>query len=232
MRTNLTWGLAIGFFLTGNANGSALAEKHNSANGEKQITIFVYDFAQAEAKVLRKAEQAAADIFAKAGTSTIWVECPASDSAPRNSDCTNIVGPLKLILHVVRSSGAGSLRPNSDVFGISALGDHGEFGCDAWVFFDLIKDAALQERLSLPQILGSLIAHELGHLLLGPNSHSRDGLMRGRWPRAQLLMADCGELQFSDAERRTIQKAILVRGEAASTLTANNPPAQQQVDHP
>jgi hypothetical protein len=46
-------------------------------------------------------------------------------------------------------------------------------------------------------ILGHAMAHELGHLLLGTNSHSSDGLMRAQWNRGDLAEAARGNLLFS-----------------------------------
>jgi hypothetical protein len=81
---------------------------------------------------------------------------------------------------------ATKLRQTSDVFGLAAGTGEGEFPCDVWVFCDQVKELAVDKRLFLSQILGSVIARELGHLLLGANSHSRSGLMRAVWSREEL----------------------------------------------
>ena len=41
----------------------------------------------------------------------------------------------------------------------------------------------------MPVILGHAAAHEIGHLLLGSNSHSPFGLMRARWSGQDLQNA-------------------------------------------
>jgi hypothetical protein len=106
---------------------------------------------------------------------------------------------------------AKRLRQKNEVFGIAAEGGDGGFGCDAWVFYDQVKEAAVQTRLSLPQILGNVIAHELGHLLLGVHSHSGSGVMHARWSREELLAADLGELSFSNSERTRIRNSVIAR---------------------
>ena len=35
-------------------------------------------------------------------------------------------------------------------------------------------------------MLGCAIAHEVGHLLLGPSSHSAGGIMHGEWGSKEL----------------------------------------------
>jgi hypothetical protein len=57
----------------------------------------------------------------------------------------------------------------------------------------------------LPVILGCVIAHELGHLLLGSNSHSGSGIMQPRWERRQVRQAMTGDLLFTSAQAKRIQ---------------------------
>ena len=125
---------------------------------------------------------------------------------------------MKLTLRIMLKDAAVRLRLKGEVFGLAAEGGEGEFACDAWVFYDKINAAAEQTGLGLPQILGAVIAHELGHLLLGANSHSKIGLMRAHWSREVLLAADLGELGFSDAERDRIRNSILARSRSLNPI--------------
>lgn len=49
------------------------------------------------------------------------------------------------------------------------------------------------------------MAHELGHLLLGTNSHSVNGLMRAHWDWENLQAAQRGELLFLRPEAAQIR---------------------------
>lgn len=60
-------------------------------------------------------------------------------------------------------------------------------GVDASVFYRRVEEAAKKARVSNFQILGVAMAHEIGHLLLGSNSHSRIGIMRPHWKREELV---------------------------------------------
>ena len=53
-------------------------------------------------------------------------------------------------------------------------------------------------------ILGNVIAHEIGHILLGPGSHSETGIMSFPWGRKQLLDASRGLLLFTPEQARNI----------------------------
>jgi hypothetical protein len=56
-------------------------------------------------------------------------------------------------------------------------------------------------------VLGHVVAHELGHLLLGRGTHSAAGLMRAD---LDTNLAVQGRLLFTDAEARAIRAALEV----------------------
>lgn len=211
MNTRLAGGLALGFFLAGSSSQARQSSEVVSKDRDLQITIGVHNYAQVGSGVLLKAERATSQALRNAGISVVWLTCSTSEISPTDAGCANLVGPLRIDLHIESKPTAGRLRQKGDVFGIAAEGGEGEFGCDAWVFYDQVKDSATETGLSLPQILGGIIAHELGHLLLGANSHSRTGLMRAHWSREELLAADLGELGFSNPERERIRNSVIAR---------------------
>jgi hypothetical protein len=181
-----------------------------------QVRVRVRNYARVEPAILLEAEAAASLILKEAGAEAIWVPCFDGSEEPRDAACTDPLGPLDLIVNVLPVSMSQALHSNSDVFGLATEAGGQWFGYDAWIFYDPIKSFAAKKELSLAQLLGHILAHEMGHLLLGTNSHSRTGLMRGCWSDKDLLAADHGELFFSDAEGRRIQDAVLARWQAGS----------------
>ncbi len=59
----------------------------------------------------------------------------------------------------------------------------------------------LDQKVSTAEVLGHVIAHELGHLLLNTPGHSTHGIMHGEWnlPTFRTLSAVCC---FSRRSRR------------------------------
>ena len=57
-------------------------------------------------------------------------------------------------------------------------------------------------------MFGSVMAHELGHLLLGLNSHSVKGLMRARWGRDELQRMGMGTLLFLPEQGKRMRARI------------------------
>jgi len=78
----------------------------------------------------------------------------------------------------------------------------------AYIFYHQVEAQARQYDYSLPMILASAIAHEVGHLLLPDGRHSPEGLMRACWTRDDFHQADQGQLRFSK------EQAALIRGRA------------------
>jgi hypothetical protein len=79
------------------------------------------------------------------------------------------------------------------------------------VFYDRVEDFAVKHiaytHADTAQMLGHVIAHEIGHLLLNVQTHSASGIMRGRWDLWDVQNAIYGHLLF------TRQQAETIRGE-------------------
>jgi hypothetical protein len=71
-------------------------------------------------------------------------------------------------------------------------------------------------NVGLADILGGVVAHELGHLLLGSNSHGHTGIMRAHWEHEQLRSLAMGNLLF------TTEEAEHMRGKVIATRSANS----------
>jgi hypothetical protein len=64
-------------------------------------------------------------------------------------------------------------------------------------------------------LLGHVMAHEIGHLLLGVNSHANTGLMHVPWDRDQREKAYLGTLLFTNKEAEQIRHQAAARLRAA-----------------
>jgi hypothetical protein len=54
-------------------------------------------------------------------------------------------------------------------------------------------------------LLGHLMAHEIGHLLLGAGNHSPTGLMRARWQQQELELIRRRTLAFTSGQAESIR---------------------------
>ena len=60
--------------------------------------------------------------------------------------------------------------------------------------------------------MAHVMAHEIGHLLLGRDSHGRSGLMSADWSKAEQSQLIRGVLHSTDEERVMLRAAVAARG--------------------
>jgi len=108
----------------------------------------------------------------------------------------------------------------SIVCGFALLPVSGGFGVTANVFAERAKEMGGSTE-SLRMILGNLMAHELGHLLLGQSGHSVAGIMRAQWRTQELQRAVEGTLFFLPEQAQTIRAQVLARMINSGTLPAH-----------
>ncbi len=85
--------------------------------------------------------------------------------------------------------------------------------CFAQVFYHQVEELARSADVStdLDQILGHVIAHEIGHLLFGADSHSRTGIMKASWADGDLRSASRGILLFTPEQSDRMRAEVQVR---------------------
>ena len=91
-------------------------------------------------------------------------------------------------------------------------------GSYATVLMDPVEELACQQKLvSTGQILGHAMAHEIGHLVMGVNSHSTSGLMRAGWKANELRAMAERHLLFSKQEGERMRIRIAMYDDAVQS---------------
>lgn len=182
-----------------------------------EITISVHDYADVPTAWLSGAEDQAWKIFRRAGLETVWLNCSAKleevePSSCRFSDTTHLT--LKIIPRAVNVQ----VRDRLNVLGTSYPDEKG-VGYFAYVFYDRVQELAERRKLG-PALLANVMAHEIGHLLLGSNTHSLSGIMCAQWNYDQLRNVGEGVMSFLPSESRTIRDRLRARqSQAPETAT-------------
>jgi hypothetical protein len=142
------------------------------------LTIRVYNYAKVSAGKLRDAQNEASRIIGDTAVETVWLECPTSRrvSLPvpggGQQECSGEALGATVILRVLNRSDYDSATFNPEVFG------YADRPGVASVLYDRVAafadaDGDMNEAAV---ILGDAMTHEIGHLLLGPRTHSSTGL--------------------------------------------------------
>ena len=130
------------------------------------ITILVNSVPGVPIDVLLRAKAETARIYADAGVRLAWSD--PSRTLPR------------LTVMIVSNPDAWPKRVAASALGAAPGTDEG-MGRLAYAFYDRIGATAQQYRTDVGKLLGYVMAHELGHILLAGGSHSPTGIMSDRW---------------------------------------------------
>jgi hypothetical protein len=163
-----------------------------------QVVVTVYNDARISSDLITQAEQRAAEIFWRAALEVIWVNCTALNGA-RDAACAQVEGSNPFVLRIIPRVASST---SAAAFGVAFLAKDGT-GRYADVFWQRVQELHENSNVGVAGILGSVMAHEIGHLLLGSNAHSVSGIMRAHWEAAELRRINMGALLFlTDQEVR------------------------------
>jgi hypothetical protein len=157
------------------------------------IRVLLHDDVGVPADVLQRAKRDAALIYARSSLTLEWIDDPW-------------VTPSPLIVRITAKP-IGLKSRNRAVVGI-APGSREKRGRLAFVFFERIQEFSEALALDVALMLGHVMAHELGHLLLPYDAHSLTGVMSRAWDPAQARSATAGTLTFNPAEARLIRERL------------------------
>lgn len=165
-----------------------------------RVTIRVYGSDGIARETSELALQEAAFILAQARVDTEWRDCahPAAHGA-----CATPVDGRELLVRLSRAPAnehSGRRRP----LGYSLIDTVAGRGQLATIYLDRVEWLALQGGVARGVLLGRAIAHEVGHLMLGSQDHSEDGLMRALWTASELARNTPADWLFSPVSQGRI----------------------------
>ena len=180
-----------------------------------RITLRIYNYADVPADILSRAEQQMDRVYDRFGVGIERLYCPTSSEELRsNRVCSGRLGPNHLVIKLLSDSMSKRYGFRRGIFGIASHGTAGAPGTHVSLFYARVLDLAYYGGVGTgfedaqAIVLGHMMAHEVGHLLLGPNSHSSKGVMRFPWNRKTLLEMERGRLRFTAQEQSRIRSEL------------------------
>ena len=198
-------------FVVGIATGAGAMAAPAEAQSPPTLVITVENHANVDALELKAGLELARRLYRLAGVRTEWpvTKRPVIAPAP---------GPDNAWITVVLlGRGMSSLGTKPSVLGVAP-----PMPADArrhvFIFAQRVEMFGKRHDLSLARVLGHVIAHEIGHVLMPGAGHTKGGVMQAVTP-AKALSAGAAPLLFTTAENHAIHDFISNRLNARQALS-------------
>ena len=120
--------------------------------------------------VLVRAQSETARIYAAVGVRLEWTGQPA-------------LPPV--VVMIISDSNLEGQAVAANALGTAPAADEGT-GRVAYAFYVRLQALAQRHGIDVAKVLGIVMAHEIGHLLLARGAHSSAGIMSGRWGKFEI----------------------------------------------
>jgi len=169
--------IAFGFSI------AAASVSASDLGAAEPLGVAVCNVAQVPDILMRAAQQVADEVYLDVGIELNWAdhECQSGDGLFGVNITTRDMAGIAVSDHTIGFAESGTRH--------------------ATVLYDRIKKFARRYHINCGVMLGYAIAHELGHLLLPPKSHSVRGVMR---EAIDLQSASERQLRFTPEQRTLI----------------------------
>jgi hypothetical protein len=168
----------VGAFVSMSSNALTAAEEPRAT-----ITVRVYQ-ATGLPSAFGKGALAEAEVVLRAARVDVqWRMC-TGETGEHSATCDATPEPSELLLRMIRTRPAR--QDTAAVLGDAVVDPCAGGGVLATVYVNRVVSLAKATRTDGAALLGRVTAHELGHLLMGTNSHRRSGLMRPSWTRDEV----------------------------------------------
>jgi hypothetical protein len=188
------------------------------------VTVRIHDYVHLPSASLARARQVVSRLYGKIGVRVDWlgvVQQGGGRRRPAAEGETPYV-PAQLTINILTPKMAARARVAEGVLGYAAVAHEGGMGRIAYVIYDRVRDIAASGPVNEVDLLGFVMAHEAGHLLLGPGSRSRTGIMQCHWDRRHMQRLDALAIGFSELQAVRIRDTIKYD---SPTLVAGHSPA-------
>ncbi len=181
-----------------------------SASGQ-QLGVSICNVGGVRQSVVATAKAETESVFRSARVGIVWVDCDETDEPPTRRIQKVFVIRLRTDI-TPRASGTLSLEEMGRAF----VSDDSR-GYMADTYLPPIQGTAQRYEADAGVLLGFVIAHELGHLILGAG-HTPDGIMRARWEGREVGALRQRWLRFNKSQASSIRGFLAGQDSHPTTL--------------
>lgn len=175
------------------------------------LTVRVYNPAGLPAAGIESALETAEPILRDTAVDVRFRRCGMAAVPPAPVDhCEESLTPNEVVVRIIDAPKvSASLDPTA--FGLTYVVAETNRGWLATVFADRVLTTAARIHMDAGTLAGLVLAHEVGHLLLGQGYHGAAGVMRAEWPDQLLASSMRQDWRFSSNEAALIQRRLIAR---------------------
>ena len=180
----------------------ALAGGANAVSAQSPaIRVQVYDYARLDPGALRQFISYLEELWDRTGL-------PGQVSLCRGALELSCEGqpptPEPLVVRLLPGDAKVANNARRPPLGQSLLGTEG--GGYASVYVDAVKSESAAANVSWVMVLAHATSHELGHLLLGTQAHTPNGLMKANWDRPDYQAIAQNRCHFTQQQIRQLSR--------------------------
>ena len=143
------------------------------------VMIQIHDYARVPAESLSLARATVTRLYERIGVRTEWIGAERR-GMPQSPDETPRVPVAQLTIIVLTPAMAARAQVRTDALGFAAVTSSG-MGRIGYVIYDRVRSTAADSAMNDGDLLGFVMAHELGHLLLPHGPQPPAGVMKEHW---------------------------------------------------
>jgi hypothetical protein len=180
----------------------ALRPAHGAdCTAREPLPVKLFNDAAVRDAALHRAKEEAAWRLKWVCVGPAWVPCPVVGRS-NLTPCQAPVGAIEL--HILSSPATNDFSEDAMGIAMPNLGS----GNHAGVFLSRVRQTAARSAgiIDASDLLGYVMAHEIGHLLLHSTRHSDEGLMRADFRPADLKKAGQRQLKFTAEQAEAIHR--------------------------
>jgi len=198
--------------LTASSIGSAqLSAAAQCPDSHPVVTVRIHDYVHLKGESLSNAQEIVTQTYKRAGVGIEWmgVMRPDTDRAVHAAAGEKSrVAVAQLTINILTPAMAKRGHVADGVLGFVAVPPEGGMGRIGYVVYERVREVAAGGGATESDILGVVIAHDIGRLILGAGSGTHAGLMNRQWDRRDLARVNPLVLEFTSPEIDRIRTTL------------------------
>jgi hypothetical protein len=188
----------------------AASSTAQESTSDLRIAVQIYDYSHVPDSSLSEARAIVTRVYERIGVRTEWTGVVRKGRpTPQPSCSSDPLGhpPAQLTVIVLTPKMADRGRVKKDVMGYAAVATSG-MGRIAYLIYERVRTSAAAASIREGHLLGFVMAHEIGHLLLPGLGHRASGLMKHQWNVRDVRQMNEGQIDFLPSQAARVRRTI------------------------